>query len=110
MLSHRSHDIHNEYIPRLCPAIRDYKILAIYVMSVNFEVKLRLGNDYLFQFAFGDTTYAVGSEIGISCLNTSETTQVFVALLLPFSYQVGVSNGFLQAVIIQFCRYGGFSN
>jgi hypothetical protein len=45
---------------------------------------------------------AVGSEVGIACLNASETAQVLVARLLPLGDEICVSDFLLQAVFVEF--------
>lgn len=58
-------------------------------------------NATFFEFRFWDTAYTVGTEICISCLNTTQTTKIFIARLFPFCYQVGISNFLGNAIIIQ---------
>lgn len=54
-----------------------------------------------FQFALGDSADAVGSKVGVSCLDTAQTAQVLVALFLPLGNQVLVCIALLYAVVIQ---------
>jgi len=54
----------------------------------------------LFQFALGYPTYTVGAEVSVSGLNTSQAAQVFVALFFPLSYEVLVSDIFIQTIFI----------
>lgn len=62
-------------------------------------------NTSLFQFSFGDPTNTIRSEIGVSSLDAPQTTQILVPLLLPFGYQVSISDIFHQTIIIQFSTY-----
>lgn len=61
-------------------------------------------NSYHFQFAFGDPADAVGSEVGVTRLDTAQAAEVLVTLLLPLCNQVFVSVSFLDAVLIELCR------
>lgn len=56
----------------------------------------------LFQFALRYSTDTVGGKVSVSCLYTAKTTQVLVALFLPFCDQVLVCYVLLQAVLVKF--------
>lgn len=55
---------------------------------------------YNFQLALGDSANAVGSEVGVTCLDATQATQVLIALLLPLGNQVLVCIAFLYTVFI----------
>ena len=55
-----------------------------------------LYNPPLLQLALGDSADAVGGEVGVPGLDTAQTTQILVTLLLPLRYQSWVSNFFLN--------------
>lgn len=55
-----------------------------------------------FQLALGNSADTVGSKVGVSCLDTAQAAQVFVALLLPLGNQVLVCVTFLYTVLIKF--------
>lgn len=59
-----------------------------------------------FQLALGDSTDAVGSKVGVSCLDATQAAQVLIALLLPLSNQVLVCIALLYAVLIQLSADG----
>ena len=59
---------------------------------------------YDFQLALGDSADAVGSEVGVSCLDATQAAQVLVALLLPLGNQVLVCIALLYTVLIQLCQ------
>lgn len=59
---------------------------------------------YNFQLCFGDSANAVGSKIGVSGLDATQATEIFVALFFPLGNQVLVCIAFLYAVIIQLCQ------
>lgn len=54
-----------------------------------------------FQLAFGDPADAVGSKVGVPCLDTPQAAEVLVTLFFPLCNQVFVSISFLDAVLIQ---------
>lgn len=54
-----------------------------------------------FQLAFGDSADAVGSKVGVPCLDTPEAAEVLIALFLPLCNQVFVSVSLLDAVLIE---------
>lgn len=59
-----------------------------------------------FQLALGDSADAVGSEVGVSCLDATQAAQVLVALLLPLGNQVLVCIALLYTVLIQLSADG----
>lgn len=59
---------------------------------------------YSFQFTFRYSADTVCAKVCVPGLNTSETAEVLISLLLPLGYQILVGNVFLQAVFIQFCN------
>lgn len=61
-------------------------------------------NSYHFQLAFGDPADAVGSKVGVPCLDTPEAAEILITLFLPLCNQVFVSVSFLDAVLIELCR------
>ena len=65
---------------------------------------LTLNNFAFFQFRLGDSTNAVRSEVGVSSLNASQATQIFVSLFLPFRNKVCISDLLFDAVIIQLLK------
>lgn len=54
-----------------------------------------------FQFAFGHSTDAVGSEVGVPRLDAPQAAEVLITLFLPLCNQVFVSVPFLDAVFIK---------
>lgn len=54
-----------------------------------------------FQLALGDPADAVGSEVGVSCLDTTQAAQILIALLLPLGDQVLVCVALFYTVVIQ---------
>jgi len=64
-----------------------------------------LDNLSLLKFSFWDATNAVGSEVSVAGLNASKAAEILVARFLPFSYEVGVSDAFFQAVFIELAGY-----
>ena len=54
-----------------------------------------------FQFTFGHSTDAVGSEVGVPRLNAPQAAEVLITLFLPLCNQVFVSVPFLDAVFIK---------
>lgn len=59
---------------------------------------------YDFQLALRDSANAVGSKVGVSCLDATQAAQVLVALLLPLGNQVLVCIALLYTVLIQLCQ------
>jgi len=60
-----------------------------------------LDNPSHFQLALWDSADAVGSEVGVSCLDAAQAAQVLISLLLPLGDQVLVCVPLLYAVVIQ---------
>lgn len=59
---------------------------------------------YDFQLALGNSADAIGSKVGVSCLDATQAAQVLVALLLPLGNQVLICIAFLYTVLIQLCQ------
>lgn len=59
-----------------------------------------------FQLALGNSADAVGSEVGVSCLDAAQAAQVLVALLLPLCNQILVCVAFFYTVLIQLSADG----
>ena len=53
------------------------------------------------QLTLGDSADAVGGKVRVPGLNTSETTQVLITLLLPLGDQVTIRYLLLDAVFIK---------
>lgn len=60
-----------------------------------------LNNSTLFQFRLGHTANTIGTEVSVTCLNASQTAEIFVARLLPFGNQIGVSNFLSNTIVVQ---------
>lgn len=56
---------------------------------------------YLFQFGLGYSADAVGAKVSVPCLDTAQTAQVLIALLLPFSNQILIGIALLDAEVVQ---------
>lgn len=74
------------------------------VLQGSRQVEEQAKNSYHFQLAFGDPADAVGSKVGVPCLDTPQAAEVLVTLFFPLCNQVFVSISFLDAVLIQLCR------
>lgn len=61
-------------------------------------------NTHHFQLALGHSTDAVGSEVGVPCLDAPQAAKVLITLFLPLCNQVFVSVPFLDAIFIKLCR------
>lgn len=61
---------------------------------------LKYCQTYNFQLALGDSADAVGSKVGVSCLDATQAAQVLIALLLPLGNEVLVCVAFLYTVLI----------
>lgn len=59
-----------------------------------------------FQLALGNSADAIGSKVGVSCLDATQAAQVLVALLLPLGNQVLICIAFLYTVLIQLSADG----
>ena len=67
---------------------------------------ITLDNLSLFQLCLGHTAYAIRTEISIPRLNTLQTAQILVALLLPFGDQILVGDLFVDAKVIKLATDG----
>jgi len=74
------------------------------IAKVQKEGQEQAENSYHFQFAFGHSTDAVGSEVGVPRLDAPQAAEVLITLFLPLCNQVFVSVPFLDAVFIKLCR------
>ena len=63
-----------------------------------------LNNPPLFQLALGDSADAVSGKVGVPGLDTAQTTQILVTLLLPLGYQSCVSNFFLNSTYYELLK------
>lgn len=59
---------------------------------------------HLLQLLLGDPADAVSGEVGVTRLNTAQTAEVLIALLLPLGDQVGVGDLLTQHVVVQLCQ------
>jgi len=59
-----------------------------------------------FQLAFGDPADAVGSKVGVTRLDATQTAQILVALLLPLGNQILICVAFFYTVLIKLSADG----
>lgn len=78
--------------------------------KVQTEGQEQAENSYHFQLAFGHSTDAVGSEVGVPRLDAPQAAKVLITLFLPLCNQVFVSIPFLDAVFIKLCRRANTSS
>ena len=62
-------------------------------------------HDFTFlKFRFWDSADAVGSEIGVTRLNASQATQIFIAGFFPLSNKICVRDFLFQTIVIKLSR------
>lgn len=63
-----------------------------------------LHNLSLLQLCLGNSANAVRAEIGVSRLDATQAAQVLVAGFLPLGDEIGISDAFFQAILVQLSR------
>jgi len=63
-----------------------------------------LDNFALLQFRFGHTTNAVRAKVCVTRLDATQAAQVLVARLFPLGNEIGISDSFLQTILVELTR------
>lgn len=83
----KSSNFNFKVISKMCQENCKGKLVICFFESCNKPT-------HLLQFALGNSAYAIGPKVGVPCLNTAQTTQVFISLLSPLGNKTLISNFF----------------